>query len=100
MPRVFLQETTHKPLKVASAKSLFSSVYVIGTTCFGECFSFYVITKRHYTFFEASVLKEVRYFMRFLDDNKMIRKFKNEAIMFLNFPNYFTFLTAPVFLHK
>ena len=48
MPRVFLQETTHKPLKVASAKSLFSSVYVIGKTCFGECFSFYVITKRHY----------------------------------------------------
>ena len=77
MPRVFLQETTRKPLKVASAKSLFSSLYVIGTTCFGECFSFYVITKRHYfswkfiftldlfkrhfaTFFEANVLKEVR----------------------------------------
>ena len=42
------KETTHKPLKVAAAKSLFSSVYIIGTTCFGECFSFYVITKRHY----------------------------------------------------
>ena len=77
MPFAFLQETTHKPLKVASAKSLFSSVYVIGTTCFGECFLFYVISKRHYfswkfivtlklfkrhfaTLFEASVLKEVR----------------------------------------
>ena len=71
------KETTHKPLKVAAAKSLFSSVYIIGTTCFDECFSFYVITKRHYfswkfiftldlfkrhfaTFFEANVLKEVR----------------------------------------
>ena len=42
------KETTHKPLKVAAAKSLFSSVYIIGTTCFDECFSFYVITKRHY----------------------------------------------------
>ena len=71
------KEATHKPLKVAAANSLFSSVYVIGTTCFDECFSFYVITKRHYfswkfiitlrlfkrhfaAFFEASVLKEVR----------------------------------------
>ena len=42
------KETTHKPLKVAAANILFSSVYVIGTTCFDECFSFYVITKRHY----------------------------------------------------
>ena len=73
------KETTHNLLKVTAAKSLFSSVYVVGTTCFDECFSFYVITKRHYfsfressswiwyffkrhfvTFFEASVLKEVR----------------------------------------
>ena len=43
------KETTHEPLEVAAANSLFSSVYVIGTTCFDECFSFYVITKRHYT---------------------------------------------------
>ena len=42
------KETTHKPLKVAAANILFSSVYVIGTTCFDECFSFSVITKRHY----------------------------------------------------
>ena len=56
----------------------FSSVYVVGTTCFDECFLFYVITGRHYfslkinfslrdffkgyvtAFFEGSVLKEVR----------------------------------------
>ena len=43
------KETTHEPLEVAAANSLFSSVYVIGTTCFDECFSFYVITKRHYS---------------------------------------------------
>ena len=42
------KETTHKPLKVAAASSLFSSVYVIITACFDECFSFSVITKRHY----------------------------------------------------
>ena len=65
------KETTHKPLKVAAAESLIFSVYIIGTTCFDECFSFYVITKRHYfltfllkfivtTFSEANVLKEVR----------------------------------------
>ena len=70
------KETIYKPLKVAAAKSLFSSVYVIGTTCFDECFLFYVISGRHYfswkfivilillkrhvaAFFAASVLKEV-----------------------------------------
>ena len=37
------KEMTHKPLKVAAAKTLFSSVYIIGTT-----FLFYVITGRHY----------------------------------------------------
>ena len=42
------KETTHKPLTVAAANSLFSSVHVIGTTSFDECFSLYVITKRHY----------------------------------------------------
>ena len=41
------KETAHKPLKVAPTNSLFSSVYVIGATCFGKCFSFSVITKRH-----------------------------------------------------
>ena len=71
------KETTHKPLKVAAAKILFSSVYVIATTCFDECFLFYVITGIQYfswkinvtlrflkfhvaAFFEASVFKEVR----------------------------------------
>ena len=70
------KETTHKPLKVVPAKTLFSSTYVI--TSFNECFLFYVITRRHYVsqkfivtlrlfykchadaFFEASVLKQVR----------------------------------------
>ena len=32
------KETTHKPLKVAAAETLFSSVYVIGTTSFDEGF--------------------------------------------------------------
>ena len=42
IPRVFLfclkKKTTHKPLKVVAAKTLFSSAYVIGATCFDECF--------------------------------------------------------------
>ena len=45
------KETTHKPLKVAAAKTLFSSMYVTGTTCFDECFfdeCFHVIIGRHY----------------------------------------------------
>ena len=33
---------------MAAAKTLFSSVYVIGTICFDEWFLFYVITGRHY----------------------------------------------------
>ena len=73
----FWKETTHKPLKVAAARTLFSSVYVITTTCFDECFLFYGYLKkiafhesvsllwdcfkRHVAaFFEASVLQEVR----------------------------------------
>ena len=51
IPRVFslcLKRTTHKPLKVAAAKILSCSVYVIGTTFFDECFLFYMITERHY----------------------------------------------------
>ena len=47
--------TTRKPLKVAAAKSIFSSVYIIGTTCFDECFSFYVVSKM-ITFCESSSL--------------------------------------------
>ena len=33
----------HKPLNLAAAKNFFSSMYVIGTTCFNECFLFHVI---------------------------------------------------------
>ena len=36
-----------KPLKVAAAKTLCSSMYAIGTTCFVECYLFYVITGGH-----------------------------------------------------
>ena len=33
-----MKERTHKPPKVAAAKNLFSSVYVINTACFDACF--------------------------------------------------------------
>ena len=48
------KETSHKPLKVAAPKKSFSSVYIIDTTCFKECFLFHVITGRHY--FYANLL--------------------------------------------
>ena len=38
------KEASHKPLKVAAAKKYFPSVFIIDTTCFDECFLFYVIT--------------------------------------------------------
>ena len=49
------KETTHKPLKVAAAKTLFFSVFVIGTTCFDECFLLYVINARHYFSWKVNV---------------------------------------------
>ena len=90
--------TTHKPLKVPTAKSLFSSMYIIGTTCSNECFSFYVITKRHYFswkfivtlilfqapccyFLWSQCFERSPYFMRYLHTNNMmlIPKFQNKA---------------------
>ena len=47
IPLVFSKEMARKPLKVAAAKTLFFSVYIIATTCFDEYFLFYVITRRH-----------------------------------------------------
>ena len=41
------KETIHKPLQVPDTRTLFSSVYVIGTTCSDKCFSFYEITGGH-----------------------------------------------------
>ena len=44
------EKKTHKPVKMAAAKTFLFSVYVIGATCFDEYFLFYVITGRHYFF--------------------------------------------------
>ena len=41
-------ETTNNPSKVAVAKNVFYSVYVIDGTCFDEWFLLHVITERHY----------------------------------------------------
>ena len=41
------KERTHEPSKVAAAKNLFSSVYVIDAACFDECFLFHVKTRNH-----------------------------------------------------
>ena len=42
------KETTHKPLKVVASKNIFCSMYIIGRTCFDECFLFHVRNGRHY----------------------------------------------------
>ena len=41
------KETSHKPLKVATAKKSFPSVYIIDATCFDESILFPVRTGRH-----------------------------------------------------
>ena len=51
------KKTSHKPLKVATAKRSFSSVYIIHTTCFDECFLFHVIIGRHYFLYKFIVTK-------------------------------------------
>ena len=94
------KETTHKPLKVAPAKTLFSSVYVIGTTCFNECFSFYVITRRHCFSWKINVtlrfflsamlllsLKQVSWmkFVFYLHNNNMMLIQKSSSKIKLNF---------------
>ena len=43
-----VKEMTDKPSNVTVATNIFFIVYVIGMTCFNECFLFYVITERHY----------------------------------------------------
>ena len=58
IPQVFhsvWKEISHKLSKAAAAKSFFPSVYVNGTTCFGECFLFHVITGRHYFLYKFIV---------------------------------------------
>ena len=42
-----IKEITVKTSYITAAAILFFIVYVIGMTCFNECFLFYVITERH-----------------------------------------------------
>ena len=42
------KETSHKPLKVTTAKITFPNMYIIDRTCFNLRFLFHVITGRHY----------------------------------------------------
>ena len=79
---------THKPSKEAAAKDSYSSVYVIGATCFNEYFLSHVTSgnvifskslsglrdffNRHIAvFFETSLLKEVR-ILDCLHNNNMV----------------------------
>ena len=42
------KETSHKPLKVTTAKITFPNMYIIDRTCFDLRFLFHVINGRHY----------------------------------------------------
>ena len=52
------KEVPHKLLKVTAARKYFSSVYIIDTTSFGECFLFHVITGRHYFLYKFIVTQK------------------------------------------
>ena len=41
------KKMTPKPSKLATAKTFFSSVYAIVTSCLDKCFLFHVVTGRH-----------------------------------------------------
>ena len=63
------KETSHKPLKVASAKNSFSTVYIIDESFFDECFLFHVITERHYFLYKFIVTQRfstIAMLLRFL----------------------------------
>ena len=42
------EKKNSQTFKIAAAKSFFSNVYVIDTTCFDECFLFHVSTRSYY----------------------------------------------------
>ena len=108
------KETTHRPLKVGAAKTLFSNVHFNDTTWFDECFSFYVITGRQYlswksivtvrflnhhviAFFEASVLQVlILWVISAITVRCWYQSSKIKLIMLLNFPD-FTFVAVPHF---
>ena len=50
-----LKRNVSQTSKIATAKNLFPSVYVIGEGCFYECFLFHVIIWRHYFYTNLSL---------------------------------------------
>ena len=45
----FILSEKKRPSKVAADKIFFPFAYVIGTTCFGECFLLHLITGTHHS---------------------------------------------------
>ena len=82
------KEASHKPLKAAAASlKVFPSVFIINTTCFDECFLFYVITGN--SIFYTNLLlpgglvqpREVGIYVRYLHNNTtmmLIPKIQNK----------------------
>ena len=53
------KKMAHEPLKVASSKTLFSSVYVSGKSCFDECFLLHEINWKTLLFIKVIRFSEV-----------------------------------------
>ena len=56
---LYLKRNVSQTLKVATQKKFFLSVYIIDTTCFGECLLFHLITRRHYFLYKFIVTQRL-----------------------------------------
>ena len=79
------KETTHKPLKVAAPKTLFSSVYIIDKTCLNECFFITCVNRKAILFIKVYCLL-VSTTMLMLSLKPVFWKKSVFYIMLLNFP--------------
>ena len=92
------KETIHKPLQLVVANTLFSSVFVIGTTCFDKCFLFHVITGRYCSSRKINVT--LRFFKAlcyatFFEASVLCWLWCCNNLFFLIFVTNFTFVTLP-----
>ena len=88
------KETSYKPLKVAAANKSFPSVYIIDTVCFDECFSFHVITGRHYFLCKFIVTQRFSETLMLLCSLKKVF-WKKSAFYMRYFHNSITMLLIP-----
>ena len=103
---------------MVNVKNFSSSVYLIGTTCFNDCFLFHVITGRHYFsykfpvrlwFFSTAILllrslkrdlKKVLILCYFHNNSTMLMpKFENKAVAYKICKIFLTFFKKKFWKH-